>query len=148
MRTRTLRVSDHAAWRRLWHGYVDFYQAKVSDEQTVLTWDRLLDTRDPLHGIVAQEAGEVVGFAHCFMHGSTWSEQGYCYLEDLFVDPLMRGRGIARSLIEASSAFAASQGAEKLYWLTAETNYAARMLYDKVAKRSGFIHYERPIERA
>jgi GNAT superfamily N-acetyltransferase len=148
MRTRSLKVSDHATWLRLWRGYVDFYQARVSDEQTELTWDRLLDARHPLHGIVAQEAGDVVGFSHCFMHSSTWSDKGYCYLEDLFVDPLMRGRGIARSLIEATSEFAASQGAGKLYWLTAETNYTGRMLYDRVAKRSGFIHYERLIEHA
>jgi GNAT superfamily N-acetyltransferase len=139
---RPVQAADHAAWLPLWHGYVEFYKAAVSDAQTALSWQRMLDSAYPLQGWVAERDGKLLGFAHIFMHGSTWSDQGYCYLEDLFVSKAARGQGVAQQLIAACSAWAASQGAGKLYWLTQESNHTARLLYDKVAQRSGNIHYE------
>ena len=53
------------------------------------------------------------------------------------------GRGVARALIEAVYAAADAAGVPAVYWLTAEDNYAGRMLYDKVAQRSPFIRYQR-----
>jgi GNAT superfamily N-acetyltransferase len=143
MKIRKLQESDHSAWLRLWQGYLDFYETTLSEQQTQLTWQRLLDARHPLQGHVAQVQGDVVGIAHSCIQTSTFSEGGYGYLEDLFVDPLMRGRGLARALIEGISDWAQSQGASKLYWLTQEDNYAGRMLYDKVAQRTGTIRYQR-----
>jgi GNAT superfamily N-acetyltransferase len=145
MKIRKLQESDHSAWLRLWQGYVEFYQASVTPEQTQRTWQRLIDPRHPFQGFAAQSQGDVVGFCICTMQPSTWSEVGYCYLEDLFVDPLMRGRGIARQLIEHAADWGQNQGASKIYWLTHETNYAGRMLYDKVAQHSGMIQYQRKL---
>ncbi len=141
---RPIQASDHAAWLPLWHGYIAFYQGTVSDAQTALSWQRMLDTAHPLQGWVAEKEGKLLGFAHIFMHGSTWSDRGYCYLEDLFVSEAARGQGVARQLITSCSQWAASQGANKLYWLTHESNHTARQLYDKLAQRTGFIHYELP----
>jgi GNAT superfamily N-acetyltransferase len=139
---RPIHAHDHASWLPLWRGYVEFYQSKVSAAQTALTWQRMLDASQPLQGWVAENEGQLLGFAHIFMHGSTWSPHGYCYLEDLFVSEQARGQGVARQLIAACSEWAVSQGAGKLYWLTQESNHTARQLYDKVARRSGNIHYE------
>ena len=66
-----------------------------------------------------------------------------CYLQDLFTDPQARGRGVARGLIEAVYAAADARGVPFVYWLTAEDNYAGRMLYDRVAMKSGLIRYQR-----
>jgi GNAT superfamily N-acetyltransferase len=143
MKIRKLQESDHNAWLRLWQGYLNFYETTLSEQQTQLTWQRLLDPRHALQGHVAQVQGDVVGIAHSCIQVSTFSEGGYCYLEDLFVDPLMRGRGLARALIEGVADWAQTQGASKLYWLTQEDNYAGRMLYDKVAQRTGTIRYQR-----
>jgi GNAT superfamily N-acetyltransferase len=139
---RPIQSTDRAAWLLLWQGYIAFYKGSVSDAQTALSWQRMLDPLNPLQAWVAESEGKLLGFAHIFMHGSTWSDRGYCYLEDLFVSESARGQGVARQLIAACSTWAASQGAGKLYWLTQEDNHSARQLYDKVAQRTGFIHYE------
>jgi GNAT superfamily N-acetyltransferase len=126
----------------LWQGYLEFYKVTLSDQQTALTWQRMLDASQPLQGLVAEREGQLLGFAHTFMHGSTWSDKGYCYLEDLFVSKAARGQGVARQIIAACSDWAMSQGAAKLYWHTQESNHTARLLYDKVAKRTANVQYQ------
>ena len=61
----------------------------------------------------------------------------------LAVHPAHHRQGIGRALIEAVYAAADAAGVPAVYWLTAEDNYAGRMLYDKVAQRSPFIRYQR-----
>ena len=98
--------------------------------------------RDPEGSVVAEADGHVIGFAHCVLHRGTWSIGDFCYLEDLFVAPEARGRGVARALIEAVYARADELKCERVYWLTHETN-PARKLYDQVARNLGFIQYRR-----
>jgi GNAT superfamily N-acetyltransferase len=142
LQIRPIQAHDQAAWLPLWQGYLEFYEVTLSDAQTALTWQRMLDAAHPLQGLVAEREGQLHGFAHIFMHGSTWSDQGYCYLEDLFVSKAARGQGVARQIIAACGQWAASQGAGKLYWVTQESNHTARQLYDKVAQRTGNIQYQ------
>jgi GNAT superfamily N-acetyltransferase len=139
---RPAQTEDHALWLPLWHGYIEFYKGNVSEAQTALSWQRMLDPAHLLQAWVAEKDGALLGFAHFFMHPSTWSDAGYCYLEDLFVSEAARGQGVARQLIEGCAAWATTQGADQLYWLTQENNHTARLLYDRIAERSGFIHYK------
>lgn len=140
---RDAQVTDKAAWLTLWHGYLDFYGASVADDVTDLTWDRLLDPAESMFCLVAEHAGRVVGFALCVLHRSSWARRHYCYLEDLYVDENVRGLGAGRALIEGVYARADELGAERVYWVTQETNATARVLYDAVAKRTGFVQYRR-----
>ena len=137
---RALQPSDYAAWLPLWRGYVAFYDSSVSDAQTALTWQRLLDPAFNLNALVVQLNGEMVGFTHYLFHPATWSQGNCCYLEDLFVSPAMRGSGAGRALIDGVKQAAQAQGAAKLYWLTQTHNATARKLYDAVAKDTGFMH--------
>lgn len=86
-----------------------------------------------------------IGLVHWLTHPATWSTASSCYLEDLFVAPGVRGGGVGRALIEHVRAWAERDGAVKVYWLTAESNATARALYDRVATRSGMIHYQVPL---
>jgi len=140
---RPLSLGDHDAWLALWRGYLDFYGASVPDEVTAQTWARLNDPHEAMFGLVAEQDGEVIGFALCVLHRSTWARQHYCYLEDLYVGEEVRGLGAGRALIEAVYARADELGAERVYWVTQETNATARVLYDAVAKRTGFVQYRR-----
>ncbi|TAG25484.1 MAG: GNAT family N-acetyltransferase [Burkholderiales bacterium] len=142
---RPVQNEDHTAWLPLWHAYIAFYKGSVSDAQTALTWQRILDPAHPLQAWVAEQDGVLLGFTHAFIHPSTWSDAGYCYLEDLFVSQTARGQGVARQLIETCAAWAKTQRADQLYWLTQEDNHTARQLYDRVAQRSGFIHYKHAV---
>ncbi|HEX5600631.1 MAG TPA: GNAT family N-acetyltransferase, partial [Hyphomicrobiaceae bacterium] len=67
----------------------------------------------------------------------------YCYLEDLFVRPAERGKGIGRALIEAVYKEADARQCTRTYWATQEFNYRARMLYDQLATKSPFVQYRR-----
>ena len=137
-----LTAADRDEWLPLWHAYLTFYESELSDEVTDVVFGRLV-AGDGVHGVLARDdAGAAVGFVHWLYHPSTWGIGPYCYLEDLFVAPGVRGGGVGRALIAHVRAHAADAGAAKVYWLTQETNTAARTLYDKVADLSGFVHYQ------
>jgi GNAT superfamily N-acetyltransferase len=140
--TRPLQANDYDAWLPLWQGYVAFYESTVSDAQTALTWQRLLDPAYNINGLAAVQDGTVIGFTHYLFHPATWAQGDYCYLEDLFVNPTVRGSGAGRALIEGVKQAALAKGAAKLYWLTQTHNATARILYDAVATDTGFMHYQ------
>ena len=140
---RPLALSDRAAWDGLWAGYLSFYESSVAPEVAEATWARLHDPAAPMFALVAEDEAGVFGLVQCVLHASTWSTAPYCYLGDLFVDPARRGTGAGRALIEAVYAEADRLGAARVYWMTHETNATARLLYDQVATRSGFIQYRR-----
>ncbi len=132
---------EKSKWLPLWQGYLAFYESALDDEITDLTWARFHDAAESLEIIAAYVDGEMVGFATYLLHRSTWARTHYCYLEDLFVDPACRGKGVARALIERVRDIAKAQACARVYWTTKEDNATARALYDKVAKKSEFVQY-------
>jgi ribosomal protein S18 acetylase RimI-like enzyme len=144
VRVRALRAGDSERWNELWRGYLDFYRETLPADITELTWRRLLDPAHPFQGLAALgDAERIDGIVHFHFHGSTWARVGYCYLEDLFVDPACRGQGIGRTLIEAVCAAASEQGAERVYWHTETTNEVAQRLYRQVAELAPFVQFRR-----
>jgi GNAT superfamily N-acetyltransferase len=139
---RPLEQPDHADWQRLWTAYLEFYETKVSEEVYATTWKRLFTGGEfEPKGLVAVLDGKAVGLTHYLYHRSCWSPANNCYLQDLFADPDMRGRGVGAALIEAVRREAAKAGITNVYWMTHETNATARRLYDRVARHTGFIKY-------
>ncbi len=140
---RPLEQSDQADWRRLWTAYLDFYQTKVSEDVYRSTWKRLFSQGEfEPKGFIAVLDGMAVGLTHYLYHRSCWSLVNNCYLQDLFADPAVRGKGVGRALIEAVQDTAGKAGVKNVYWMTHETNATARKLYDSVARRTGFIEYD------
>jgi GNAT superfamily N-acetyltransferase len=133
--------SDEAAWRQLWRGYCDFYDARVSDEVTNRTWKRILDPDAQVMCLVAEVEGKVRGFANCVVHENTWETQAICYLEDLYVTPSARGRGIGAALLEWLRNAMRAEGWARLYWMTKADNAVARRLYDRFAQTDDFVRY-------
>lgn len=143
---RPLAEADEPAWRRLWTGYLDYYETSVPEEVYRTTFARLLsDDPQEFHGRLAIVGGEAVGLVHFLFHRHCWKIENVCYLQDLYTDPALRGRGVARALIETVYARADAEGAPAVYWLTQEFNYRGRMLYDKVGVKTPFIRYNRPL---
>lgn len=139
---RAITAQDETRWRALWRGYLDFYGSEVPEDVTGATFARLLDPDAPVNGFAAvADDGVVVGIVHYIFHPSTWSKEGYCYLEDLFVDPAARQSGAGRALIAAVREAAREAGATRLYWNTQHFNETARKLYDSVATLSPFVQY-------
>ena len=140
---RPVGADERAAWEPYWKGYQTFYKVALPAETTEITWTRLQDPDEPMFVLGAYIDGRLVGIVHYLFHRSTWSAGGYCYLQDLFTDEGARGRGIGRALIEAVYGEAKKAGVGRVYWLTHETNYPGRALYDKVADNAGFIQYRK-----
>ena len=133
--------ADKQRWFILWQGYLDFYQTELSTEQSALTWQRIIDPEFNMKCAIAIDNGLIVGFTTYSLQNSTWSENGHCYLEDLFVDPAVRGKGVGRALIEYVKSYAIENNCSRLYWNTDEDNATARKLYDTYALESGKRQY-------
>lgn len=140
-----LANADHDAWLPLWRGYQAFYKVDIPAEVSCITWERLLDPHEPMHGALAMAEGAAAGLVHWIMHRSCWTIGNYCYLQDLFVSPTARGQGTGRRLIEYVYDAARRAECSRVYWLTHETNTDAMVLYDRIAERSGFIQYRKTL---
>ena len=106
-----------------------------------MTWARFFDAYEPVHALVAESGGRLLGLTHYLFHRSTTRLNNVCYLQDLFTAEHARGRGVGRRLIEAVYRAAREAGSSRVYWLTHATNQAGRRLYDKVASHLGVIVY-------
>ncbi|HET6807023.1 MAG TPA: GNAT family N-acetyltransferase [Frateuria sp.] len=146
---RSVARTDQAAWLPLWHGYNAFYgrvgATALPAEVTAMTWSRFFDAYEPMHALVAEADGQLLGLAHYLLHRSTIRIEPSCYMQDLFTVPAARGRGVGRALIEAVYARAREAGCPRVYWQTHESNATAMALYDKLAERSGFVVYRRDL---
>ena len=142
---RPLEAGDREQWAKLFQGYLDFYNSPgLAGEVWESTWTRLLNPdEDPSGFVVVGEDGALIGLTHYTFHRSTWAIAPYCYLEDLFVNPEVRGTGAGRLLIEAVYKVADEKNAARVYWATQHYNAAARKLYDRIATLTDFIQYRR-----
>ncbi len=129
---RSINQGDKSRWLQLFKEYIEFYESKLSDTQYELTWQRI-NSEFNMHGLLAEIDGQIIGLAHYVFRPDTWEIEDFCYLEDLYVDPKVRGVGVGRALIKAVEQIAIKKGSKRLYWTTAEDNEVARKLYDKLA---------------
>lgn len=144
-----IREEDRPRWAELWRGYLDFYETSLPDSIYAHTWERLMSPDGAVRGLGARLGGEgarLVGIVHYLFHPHAWSPHEVCYLQDLFVDAAARRLGGGRKLIEAVAAEARARNCFRLYWTTKEENATARRLYDRIARFTGFIRYDYPME--
>jgi GNAT superfamily N-acetyltransferase len=146
---RPVTRKDYDQWLPLWKGYNAFYgrsgPTALPQEITLITWGRFFDGYEPVHCLVAESEGKLLGLAHYIFHRSTIAIGPNCYLQDLFTTESARGKGVARALITQVYEQARLAGSARVYWQTHETNLTAMQLYDKVAERSGFLVYRKSI---
>src|SRR5579872_5938560 len=124
---------DYEQWLPLWDGYNAFYGRSGATalplEITHMTWQRFFDAYEPVHALVAERGGQLLGLVHYLFHRSTTAIAPNCYLQDLFTTKASRGKGIGRALIEGVYERAQAVGSGRVYWLTHETNQTAMKLY-------------------
>lgn len=149
IKVRAVVRDDFPGWKPLWDGYNAFYgrsgPTALPDEITRTTWSRFFDAYEPVHALVAEAEGRLLGLVHYLFHRSTIQIAPSCYLQDLYTVEQARGRGVGRSLIEAVYQRAREAGSPRVYWLTHETNQTAMRLYDQLAEKSGFLVYRKPL---
>jgi GNAT superfamily N-acetyltransferase len=142
---RPLLPGDYEKWLELWERYQVFYQTSIPAEVSRESFRRMLDPAEPTFGALAFHGESAIGMVNWIFHRSNWTIGDYCYLQDLYVNKQCRGTGIGRLLIEHVYAEARKAGSPVVYWLTHETNAAARLLYDRIAAHYGFIKYRKDL---
>lgn len=148
---RPLERSDIVGWRRLWSAYLEFYETSVPEDVYTTTFDRLLADDPWMPSAFVAEATEadgsvrLVGLVHFLFHTHCWRIERACYLQDLFVDPDMRGHHIGEHLIERVAEHAKRSDNASVYWLTQDSNTTARHLYDRIATVTPFIKYQKEL---
>jgi len=135
-------AADRSAWEQLYAGYADFYNVAQTSEMRSRVWDWI---NDPLHmseAFVAENDGNLVGLAHFRPFARPLVASTGCYLDDLYVDPAARGSGVVEALIGALVKEARSRQWAVIRWITAEDNFRARTVYERLADRTGWVTYE------
>ena len=102
---RFIARGDFDRWLPLWEGYNAFYgrsgKTALAREITDMTWARFFDAYEPVHALVADKDGQLIGLTHYLFHRSTTAIEPSCYLQDLFTAEAARGQGVASALIYA-----------------------------------------------
>ena len=142
---RPVARQDYEQWLPLWDGYNAFYERSgptaLDPEITRMTWARFFDAYEPVHALVADNGGQLLGLVHYLYHRSTTAIAPNCYLQDLFTNAAARGKGVGRALINGVYDRAKLAGSPRVYWFTFNTNHTAMQLYDKVAEKTGIVVY-------
>ncbi|WP_458094033.1 GNAT family N-acetyltransferase [Roseomonas sp. WA12] len=141
-----LEQRHRADWDRLYAGYAEFYRVTQTPEMRDRVWSWLHDAAHESNGLIAEDAeGRAVGLAHYRAFARPLSATTGGYLDDLFVDPQMRGKRAADALINALAEIGRQRGWSVIRWITAEDNSRARAVYDRVAKLTPWKTYDIPL---
>jgi GNAT superfamily N-acetyltransferase len=127
----------------LMRGYCDFYRVQPSDT-ALAALSRALIADPTREGVqfIASGGGEDLGFATLFWSWETTGAGRIGVMNDLFVTPAARGRGVGAALINACLERCRVHGAIRMVWQTAVDNLAAQAVYDHVgATRESWVDY-------
>ncbi len=131
--------ADRAGWEAIWADNCRHFDASDMDRLSIdALWVRILDPAHPMDAWLAFDEAvgpDPVGLAHTILHPHTFPLKQVCYLEDLFVAPAARRRGIARALIAAVAEAGRLHGWQRIYWVTETTNVTAQRLYASLARQ-------------
>lgn len=144
-----VRDQDLPELLALMRGYCDFYGVAPPDDALLAVSRALIadPRREGMQLLARDETGTAVGFATLYWSWQTLSASRLGVMNDLFVAPGARGRGVAESLIAACRDACRDHGARTLSWQTALDNERAKAVYDRVgARRSEWLDYSLDVE--
>jgi len=139
---RPLSPPDRPEWEHLYQGYAGFYGVAQTPAMRETVWKWLHDPDHEVNGLVAQDRGTLIGLAHYRPFCSPLAASTRGFLDDLYVDPAARGAGAAQALLDAVSAEGRAKGWAMIRWITADDNYRARSVYDRVATQTKWVTYD------
>jgi GNAT superfamily N-acetyltransferase len=140
---RPARTEEIEEMMPLIRAYCEFYETEPNDEGIRTMFETLIT--DPSEGAVfiARVDGKAVGFATLDWKWSSLKGAKIGYLEDLFVDPDARGKGIADALIELCAGRCRELGMPAMSWQTAPDNHRAQQVYNRTgAEADTYLEYD------
>ncbi len=143
IQTRKVKKDDHGSWSKLYDGYAAFYKVYMDDQIKERLWSWIHDEHHVIDCFVALDEKEnLIGFAHIRSMPSPLRGAEVGFLDDLFVDPEYRGGGAAQALFDKLESHARLKGWPLIRWITADDNYRARNLYDKLSNKTMWNTYQ------
>jgi GNAT superfamily N-acetyltransferase len=150
-RVRPVRIEEFDAWAGLFAGYADFYRVATSPEHQRQIWGWIHDDHS-VEALVAVplEADGSEGVPAGLAHLRAWVRplRGVVcgFLDDLYVDPAVRGQGVVDALFDEIRRLATQRGWPTVRWTTADDNYRARTVYDRIATRTTWVTYDLTVQ--
>jgi GNAT superfamily N-acetyltransferase len=141
---RPLTADDYGQWLALWDGN---NLGQRDEAVTAHTWRRLTDPDSQVHGLCAEHNGKLTGLVHYILHPTTGSVAPVCYMQDVFVDPAHRQKGIARALVNEVAHIGRRAGWARMYWLAEADNLAAQKLYKSLGVKLDFTLHVLPLQK-
>jgi GNAT superfamily N-acetyltransferase len=136
LRIRTAREGDGETILAFVRELAEYEREPASVLATAAIYDaQLASVRPPFECLIAEEEGEPVGFALYFPTYSTWRGKPGIHLEDLWVTPPSRRRGIGRALLVRVAQIAISRGCARLEWPVLDWNTPAHAFYRALGAR-------------
>ena len=137
-------VTDLPVLLPMMRAYCDFYEVDPRDDRLIALSRALIDSQAEGVQLLARDAEATpLGFATVYWTWQTLDAGRVGVMNDLFVVPEARGRGVGRKLIEHCRGLCRKRGAGKLVWETAPDNETAQRLYDSTgAESSTWLTYE------
>ena len=139
---RFLDQKDKEKWAKLYNGYADFYKVPMNTGILDTLWNWIHDKNHVVNGICFELDNKIVGIAHYRTMPRPIKGQYVGFLDDLFVEPEMRGQKIAQKLINHLKSLSEVNNWDGIRWITHSSNENAKRLYDKIANNTGFELYE------
>ncbi|GIG20785.1 N-acetyltransferase [Cellulomonas chitinilytica] len=138
---RAARGADHPVWRAMFREYATVGGLSVSDDQTALVWSWVLSDAAQTCCLLATQHAAPAGFVHYRPFERPITASTGLWIDDLYVAPAFRGRGVARALIDAVRGQARAGGHDVVRWSTRESNVDAQRLYERIAARAPVLLY-------
>jgi len=140
---RKAKQSDYEGWSGLYDGYARFYKVGMNDQIKQQLWNWIHDPEYVVECLLAVSDDDTpCGLAHVRAMPSPLRGAEIGFLDDMFIDPEMRGSGVSKKLFEALRQHGKDKGWPIIRWITADDNYRARGLYDQVAMKTMWNTYQ------
>lgn len=140
---RLAEAADRATFEDLWSGWQAHMGGSVPPEVTARSWDKLVTEGSGLQALLAFGDGEPLGFGIISRAPFAWTGEDVFYLQDLFVVPQARGRGVGGALLNAIYAHADAVGAHQVFWMVDENDSELHGFYGQHAVRTPYQRYMR-----
>ena len=139
-----LTYDDEASWTAIFSHYAAFYECEVNERKLATTFGWFMEPKNVVRGLFVKSGeGSIVALCHFRPRLRSMTGGPVGYLDDLFVEPSLRGKGLADVLLHQMFCYCRKQGWPRAHWITAASNEHGQRLYERCgAQRQKFILYE------
>ena len=139
---RNLEKKDKDNWAKLYNGYANFYKIPMNTDILDTLWDWIHAKNHIVNAFCFELEDNIVGIAHYRTMPRPIKGQYIGFLDDLFVEPEFRGQKIDQKMISHLKSLSRTNNWNGIRWITHSSNKTAKILYDKIARNTGFELYE------